>query len=79
MKRYLLLSGLLLLASVCFANGFGYALSGGGARGFAHIGVLKVLEEEGLRPDYISGTSIGAIMVHSIAWATMPPKSNPWL
>jgi len=62
MKLYLLPAGLLLLSSLCFANGFGYALSGGGARGFAHIGVLKVLEEEGLRPDYISGTSIGAII-----------------
>jgi NTE family protein len=37
-------------------------LSGGGARGMAHIGVLKVLEEVGLRPDYIAGTSAGAIM-----------------
>jgi NTE family protein len=40
----------------------GYALSGGGARGFAHIGMLKVMEEAGLRPDYISGTSIGALI-----------------
>lgn len=44
------------------AERLGYALSGGGARGFAHIGVLKVLEEEGIRPDYIAGTSIGAII-----------------
>lgn len=40
----------------------GYALSGGGARGLAHIGMLKVMEEVGLRPDYISGTSIGALV-----------------
>jgi len=44
------------------AQKLGYALSGGGARGFAHIGVLKVLEEEGIRPDYIAGSSIGAII-----------------
>jgi NTE family protein len=41
---------------------FGLVLSGGGARGFAHIGVLKVLEEEGLRPDFITGTSMGSII-----------------
>lgn len=40
----------------------GYALSGGGARGFAHIGMLKVMEEVGIRPDFISGTSIGALI-----------------
>ncbi len=40
----------------------GLALSGGGAKGIAHIGVLKVLEEAGIRPDYITGTSIGSIM-----------------
>ncbi len=39
----------------------GYALSGGGARGFAHLGVLKALEERGLKPDIISGTSAGAL------------------
>ncbi|MDP3114594.1 MAG: patatin-like phospholipase family protein [Candidatus Cloacimonadaceae bacterium] len=40
----------------------GYALSGGGARGYAHIGILKVLEETGFKPDYVAGTSIGAII-----------------
>lgn len=37
-------------------------LAGGGAKGLAHIGVLKVLEEEGIRPAFISGTSIGALI-----------------
>jgi len=37
-------------------------LSGGGAKGFAHIGVIKVLEEVGIRPDIITGTSMGSIM-----------------
>ncbi|GET30095.1 patatin-like phospholipase family protein [Prolixibacter sp. SD074] len=41
---------------------FGVALSGGGARGFAHIGALKALEEYGLQPDVISGTSMGALV-----------------
>jgi NTE family protein len=40
----------------------GLVLSGGGARGLAHIGVIKVLEENGIRPDYISGASMGAIV-----------------
>lgn len=40
----------------------GVVLSGGGAKGFAHIGVLKVLEEEGVKVDYIGGTSMGAII-----------------
>lgn len=40
----------------------GLVLSGGGARGLAHIGVLHVLEEEGIRPDVITGTSMGAII-----------------
>jgi NTE family protein len=40
----------------------GLVLSGGGAKGFAHIGVLKVLEEQGIRPDYITGTSMGSIV-----------------
>lgn len=40
----------------------GLVLSGGGAKGVAHIGVLKVLEEAGLPIDYISGTSMGAIV-----------------
>lgn len=40
----------------------GLVLSGGGARGFAHIGVLRVLEREGARFDVIAGTSMGAIL-----------------
>jgi NTE family protein len=37
-------------------------LGSGGHRGFAHIGVLKVLEEEGLRPDIVVGSSVGALV-----------------
>lgn len=40
----------------------GYAFGGGGAKGIAEIGVLRVLEENGIRPDYITGTSIGSIV-----------------
>ncbi len=50
----------------------GLALSGGGAKGLAHIGVLKILEENGIRPDYITGTSMGAIIggLYAIGYTT---------
>lgn len=40
----------------------GLVLSGGGAHGIAHLGVIKVMEESGLRPDYITGVSMGSII-----------------
>ncbi|WP_419869827.1 patatin-like phospholipase family protein [Chryseobacterium sp. CT-SW4] len=41
---------------------FGLALSGGGAKGFAHIGILKTLDSLGIKVDYITGTSMGGIL-----------------
>ena len=43
-------------------KGLGIALSGGSARGFAHIGVLQALEEHGVEPQIIAGTSMGALV-----------------
>ncbi|MFG1480948.1 patatin-like phospholipase family protein [Xanthobacter sp. V4C-4] len=40
----------------------GLALGGGAARGFAHIGILRVLEKNGLSPGVVTGTSIGAVV-----------------
>jgi NTE family protein len=40
----------------------GLALGGGAARGFAHIGVIQVLEENGIKPDLIAGTSAGSLV-----------------
>jgi len=40
----------------------GLSLAGGGAKGFAHVGVLKVLDSLGIKVDYIAGTSMGAIV-----------------
>ena len=40
----------------------GYVLSGEGARGFAHLGVLKLLQEIGIRPYAIAGTSVGTVV-----------------
>ena len=60
---------ILLLATSIFAQDkaqedlkVGLVLSGGGAKGLAHIGALKVIEEAGIRVDYIGGTSMGAII-----------------
>jgi len=48
---------------VCQASGeLGIALSGGGARAFAQLGVLKVLDREGVEVSYVAGTSAGAIL-----------------
>jgi NTE family protein len=40
----------------------GLALGGGAARGFAHIGVIQVLEENGIKPDLVAGTSAGSVV-----------------
>jgi len=65
----------------------GLALSGGGARGFAHVGVLKVFAEHNIRIDFIAGTSAGSFVggalacgltideivriAHKISWSNM--------
>jgi len=52
----------------------GIALSGGGARGFAHIRVLRVLVEAGWRPEIVTGTSAGGI-VGGLFAAGLPPEA----
>ena len=49
----------------------GLVLSGGGARGFAHVGVLKLLEENRIPVDYIGGSSMGALIgaMYSMGWS----------
>ncbi|PID90138.1 MAG: hypothetical protein CSA97_04405, partial [Bacteroidetes bacterium] len=54
----------------------GLVLSGGGARGFVHIGLLKVMEEEGLRPDYVTGTSMGSILGALYAMGYSPDQMS---
>ena len=44
------------------AQSVGVVMSGGGAKGLYHIGVLRALEENGIPIDYISGTSMGSII-----------------
>ncbi len=54
----------------------GLALGSGGARGLAHAGVLAALEEAGLRPDVIAGTSMGAIV--GALYAEEPNAERAW-
>lgn len=65
MRRHLTTFALLFFSLSIFAQErpkIGLALSGGGAKSMAHIGAIRVLEEHGIRPDYITGTSMGAII-----------------
>ncbi len=62
MKKYIILLITFLTVLLAAEEKIGLALSGGGARGLAHIGVLKVIDEMGIRIDYITGTSTGAIV-----------------
>ena len=51
----------------------GLALGGGAARGFAHIGILNTLAENGIQPDVIVGTSMGAVIGGCFAGGQLPP------
>ena len=52
----------------------GLVLSGGGARGFAHVGVLKVLEENRVPVDYVGGASIGGLIGALYAMGKTPAE-----
>lgn len=70
MKIAILACTMAMSAFTCFANEsaeprrqkVGLVLSGGGSKGIAHIGVIKVLEENNIPIDYVAGTSMGAIV-----------------
>ena len=71
MKKALLLTGLVLLFTTGFAQQkskkphrpkVAVVLSGGGAKGMAHVGFLRVMEKAGIHPDIIVGTSMGSIV-----------------
>jgi predicted acylesterase/phospholipase RssA/CRP-like cAMP-binding protein len=59
------------LARLLSRKAVGLALSGGGARGFAHIGVLRALREAGIPVDLVAGTSMGAMIAaaHALGYA----------
>ena len=71
MRKIILLISLLIFTQISFAQDsiiiakkpkIGLVLSGGGAKGLAHIGVLKVIDSLGIKVDYVGGTSMGAII-----------------
>jgi len=62
------------VARLMTGRGTGVVLGGGAARGWAHLGVLRALDELGLRIDAIGGTSIGAVMAS--AYAAIPLASE---
>jgi NTE family protein len=55
------------MARLITGNAVGLVLSGGGARGFAHIGVIKAIREAGIPIDHCGGTSVGSIMAAGVA------------
>ena len=55
-------------------NAIGFALSGGGLQGIAHIGAIKALYELGIRPQFVSGTSSGAAMAAICAMGMTPEE-----
>ena len=70
-----LLSILVFLTTFCFsvsAQKVGLVLSGGGAKGMTHIGIIRALEENNIPIDYIAGTSMGAIVGSMYAMGYSP-------
>ncbi len=65
------------LARILTGNAVGLVLGGGGARGFAHLGVLKALEELGVPVDLVGGASIGAPIAGWIAQGKRSSESLP--
>src|SRR3954454_19831806 len=66
-----LISRILFIASIFYITNLpaqnsrpkiGLTLSGGGAKGLAHIGILKAIDSAGLKIDYVTGTSMGSIV-----------------
>ncbi|MFA5848910.1 MAG: patatin-like phospholipase family protein [Bacteroidales bacterium] len=71
-KKFVISAIVALLPLMLQAQSVGVVLSGGGAKGLSHIGVLKALEENHIPIDYIAGTSMGAIVggLYSIGLTT---------
>lgn len=63
------------LARIISGNAVGLVLSGGGARGFAHLGVFRALVEAGIEVDYVGGTSMGAVIGSLVALDVSPDEA----
>src|SRR5665647_17957 len=73
MKKLILML-ILSFTGLIQAQKLGLVLSGGGAPGIAHIGIIKALEENDIPIDYITGTSIGAIIGGMYAMGMTPQE-----
>jgi len=75
MKKYIFLFAILGASFFSLsAQKVGLVLSGGGAKGAAHLGVIKALEENGIPIDYVTGTSIGSIVGSLYAMGYTPDE-----
>ncbi|MCL1588723.1 MAG: cyclic nucleotide-binding domain-containing protein, partial [Actinomycetia bacterium] len=70
--------GLMRLARISRGRSVGLVLGGGGARGFAHLGVIKALDERNIPIDFVGGTSIGASAAAGVGlgWDTATSIAN---
>ncbi len=73
-KKIILVFLLITYNTVSYSQKVGLVLSGGGAKGIAHIGVIKALEENGIPIDYVAGTSMGAIIAGLYAIGLTPEE-----
>jgi NTE family protein len=56
------------LGRILSGTAIGFVLAGGGAKGFAHVGVLKALQEFGIPVDFVGGTSVGGLVAGAISF-----------
>lgn len=73
-KIFIAIITTILLPSLLSAQKVGLVMSGGGARGLAHIGVIKALEENEIPIDYVAGTSMGGIVAALYAMGYTPDQ-----
>ena len=74
MKRLSIIILVIMFTLSSFGQSVGLVLSGGGAKGMAHIGVIRALEENEIPIDYITGTSIGAVIGSLYAMGYSPDE-----
>lgn len=74
MKQFFMFFLILMTALPLWSQKVGLVLGGGGAKGMAHIGVIKVLEDHNIPIDYVAGTSIGAIVAGLYASGYSPEE-----
>ncbi|GHT77230.1 patatin [Bacteroidia bacterium] len=73
-KAFFLFLSLFLCINIVYPQKVGLVLSGGGAKGAVHIGIIKALEENDIPIDYVAGTSIGAIVGSLYAMGYSPEE-----